>query len=70
MTTNEFYKIIKSWLGSNAVTSENSDRKFHLHRIEVVQNNLVLNKGNTNFAMTAVVKSDTLPLTNLSIHYA
>lgn len=42
MTINESYKIIKRWLGSNAVTSENSDRKFHLHRTEVVQNNVVL----------------------------
>lgn len=40
MTINEFYKI--SWLSSHIVTPENSDRKFDLYRIDVVQNSLVL----------------------------
>lgn len=43
MTINEFYKIIKSWLSSNVVTFEIFDRKFYLYRIDVVQNNLILN---------------------------
>ena len=42
MSINEFYKIIKSWLGSNVVTSESFDRHFHSHGINVVQNNLGL----------------------------
>lgn len=42
MTINDFHKIVKSWLDSNIVTSESSDRNFHLHKINAVQNNLVL----------------------------
>lgn len=57
---NEFYKKVKSWPGGNAVHSENSDRKFHLYIIDIVQNNFNFYKRNINSAVIAMIKSETI----------
>lgn len=54
-------KKVRSWLGGNAVNSENSDRKFHLCKIDIVQNNCFnFYKRNINSTMIAIIKSETL----------